>query len=267
MAGGAEISLKEALAVAVVKTRQKMAAEAVYWKSKATQLTSQAEEMLLLQRKAQQEAVVDEEHTSGLCCKHARPGLSPAWDAMSAECETLRDAGYSAAAVAAVRNARLAECAFGSAGAPVTASERCEPVASCGTPLAAVVSFTLHTTLQLPQGSMQAGLLAAAADFLLHALQPGAHTEAQTEAALHVLVPQLLSAACGGAMALPNAPLDAWQSMDSELGGYADSQASCLGSPADTAPHPAAQLLECLLQVYLCSHLHATQELHAEPQR
>lgn len=252
----AELGLREVLAVAIVRARAKAVGEAAHWKRRASELeaerVSRASELPAVQRDAfcgvqTGAALSNEDQSSCYTANSGSPALLPVWEALAAEEEALLAAGYSALAAAAVRDARLAACASRAAGGLGAAGSCSE--ASTVSSLAAVVRFTLRTVLRLPHGSMQAGLLAAALEFLLHALQPGAQPADQAEAAVCELVPGLLCAACSSGAA-PASARDACQADACEAGRCTPgSQASCCCSPAPATPHPAAQMLECLLQV------------------
>ena len=244
----AELTLQQALALAVVRSRQRVAAEAARWKerasrSEAAHASAEHKRDLLLRCAQQQPGSSQDEHTSYVLCESTQPALLPAWSSIAAECDALLADGYSAAAVAAVRDARLAACPLSCSSSALSQSEANGGSAAgpCSTPLAAVVSFTLRTVVRLPRGATQATLLEAATEFLLQALQPGVQPQFEAEAAVHVLVPGLLSAACTPPGTL-EAPMQAEASSSM-------SQASCSSSPADAALHPAANMLECLLEV------------------
>ena len=248
----AELTLQQVLAVAVVRSRQRVAVEAARWKERAGQLeaalASAAQERGLLQRSAQQQpGSSQDEHTSCLLCESTHPALSPVWRGIAAECDGLLAEGYSAAAVAAVRDARLAECPWSGRSDALSQLHASEYSAAgpWSTPLAAVVSFTLCTVRRLPQGATQAAPLAAATEFLLQALQPGVQAQAEAGAALRMLVPGLLAAACP-----PPGASEAGAHMEASTSA---SQASCSSTPRDAALHPAANVLECLLQVGVTS--------------
>ena len=245
----AELTLQQVLAVAVVRSREGVTAEAARWKERASALeaalASAEHERDLLQRSArQQPGSSQDEHASSMLCESTQPALSPVWSSIAAECDALLADGYSTAAVAAVRDARLAACPTACSSTALSQTKASEGSAAgpCSTPLAAVVSFALCTVVRLPRGAMQATLLAAATEFLLQALQPGVQPQLETEAAVRVLVPGLLSAACA-----PPGTLEACTQPEASI---SMSQASCSSSPADAALHPAAHMLECLLEVW-----------------
>ena len=244
----AELTVQQMLAVAVVRSRQRVTAEAARWKERASRLeaalTSAEHERDVLQRSLQQQpGSSQDEHASCLLCESRQPALSPVWSSIAAECDALLADGYSVAAVAAVRDARLAAYPLARSSDAFSQSKASEGSAAgpCSTPLAAVVSFTLRTVVRLPRGATQVTLLAAATEFLLQALQPGVQPQLETEAAVGMLVPGLLSAAC--------APTGTPEVCTQPEASVSMSQASCSSSPADAALHPATHMLECLLEV------------------